>query len=424
MAALGYLFARERGGCYSEPTGHKVDHRGNFRVGIAAAKSRHQFLSQRGLNVRALQERLRCIGAGWIIDCSRAEERRIFGDGAASVEAVAADAGALKNAQAKRASARVGPHFLGRLRLPNGRLCHGKLAARGSRRNAPQIGRHGTNVILGQEAEAIVDNLGHGTARRAPPVGVTMGKIALELRLGPLTDAPFRVGRDVVRLPALNERACEFLPGLQPKQDVSRRMAVSAMAERLDEIGSSIPFSRLIGVGLKAVPGLEQHVPKGHQVALIEGECHVVGRRRVFDRLEAEQIGLDGERVVARHQGVGGIRKGRIEMLSPLANTVVQYPDEFVIAPRADARVLVWGNVGRIDRADHGEFESEAPRKRLAARHRMAGNAVGRAGEIFAASHGISLREACRNTGRVRSLKICKVHALAARESRGIAAAQ
>src|SRR4029077_15863913 len=101
-----------------------------------------------------------------------------------------------------------------------------------------------------------------------------MRKIALKLRVGPLTDSPFRVGGDVVRLPALNERAREFLLGLQSKQDVPRRMAVAAMAERLNEIGSPIPFSRLVGVGPEAVPGLEQHVPKNHQETLIEGERH------------------------------------------------------------------------------------------------------------------------------------------------------
>src|SRR4029078_1191935 len=97
--------------------------------------------------------------------------------------------------------------LLGKLRLPGGRLRHGKLAARGSRRNAAQIGGHGTNVILAQKAEAVVDDLGHRTARRAAPVGVTVSKIALKLRVGPLADAPFRVGGDVVRLPALNERS-------------------------------------------------------------------------------------------------------------------------------------------------------------------------------------------------------------------------
>ena len=89
----------------------------------------------------------------------------------------------------------------------------------------------------------------------------------------------------------------------------------------------------------------------------MNGNAYVVGRRRVFDRLEAEQIGLDGKRIVARHQSVGGIGKGRIETLAVLADPVVQRPDKFVVAPGADARFGVRGEVGRIQRADHGEFE-------------------------------------------------------------------
>ena len=70
-----------------------------------------------------------------------------------------------------------------------------------------------------------------------------------------------------------------------------------------------------------------------------------------------------------------------------------------------------------------GSLKGQAPGKGLAARHRVAGGTVGRAREIFAACHGISLCEACGNAGRVRCLKIGEVHALAARESRGISAA-
>jgi hypothetical protein len=38
----------------------------------------------------------------------------------------------------------------------------------GSRRNAAQIGGHGTNVILAQKAEAVVDDLGHADLSQLP----------------------------------------------------------------------------------------------------------------------------------------------------------------------------------------------------------------------------------------------------------------
>src|SRR5262245_57429014 len=102
---------------------------------------------------------------------------------------------------------------------------------------------------------------------------------------------------DVVGFPALNECTAELAFGVEAEHEVARRMTIAAMTESLDEIGATIPVSRLTLVRPKAIPWLEQRIPEHHQVALIEREGHVVRRRCVAHRLETEQVGLDREYV-------------------------------------------------------------------------------------------------------------------------------
>jgi hypothetical protein len=45
LASLGNLIGRERRGAGSEPAGHKIDDSGDFSVGIAIAKSGHEFFA-------------------------------------------------------------------------------------------------------------------------------------------------------------------------------------------------------------------------------------------------------------------------------------------------------------------------------------------------------------------------------------------
>ena len=59
----------------AEPPSHIIDGGSDFRIGIAIAKSGHEFLAKHRVKVCALQEHLRCIGARWVIDRSHAEIR-------------------------------------------------------------------------------------------------------------------------------------------------------------------------------------------------------------------------------------------------------------------------------------------------------------------------------------------------------------
>src|SRR5215471_14675722 len=107
-------------------------------------------------------------------------------------------------------------------------------------------------------------------------------QITLELLVGPTADAPVKIGGDVVGLPALDNCAGELSFVVQSKQDVARRVAIAAMAKRLDEIGAAIPLRRLVSIRPEAMRWLEQRIPEHHEIALIERKGDVVRRRGVF----------------------------------------------------------------------------------------------------------------------------------------------
>src|SRR3984957_15264703 len=83
-------------------------------------------------------------------------------------------------------------------------------------------------------------------------------------------------------------------------------MAFAAMGKRLDQIGAAVPFRALIGVRLETPVRVEHHRPYADRPALIERKGEGIGNRRCADRLEAEEIGLDGERVSVREISVTG----------------------------------------------------------------------------------------------------------------------
>ena len=69
--------------------------------------------------------------------------------------------------------------------------------------------------------------------------------------------------------------------------------------------------------------------------------------------LRLNGIGLDGKNVAPGHECVGGIWKRGIKVFPALADPLVQGPHKFIIAPIANTRFRVGGNVCRIKRADN-----------------------------------------------------------------------
>src|SRR4029079_1230891 len=195
--------------------------------------------------MRAVDQRLGGVGTCRIVHCSRTDERGIVRDGPHAIELVTANTGPFENAQTRSA-------FVGRSRLSadvarsGWRRRRGKIGAVAMSRHALQVSRYRLDVRAGQMPKAIVDDFGHRAAGRTSVLGMTRRQITLELFVRPAADAPIMIRRDVVSLPALNERSAELALVVEAEHKIARRMSIAAMAERLDEISAAVPIRRLI----------------------------------------------------------------------------------------------------------------------------------------------------------------------------------
>ena len=102
----------------------------------------------------------------------------------------------------------------------------------------------------------LLHGFAHRTRCRTTSLCMSAGQIIRQLAVRPPADTPCRIGSDVVGLPAVDYRTREFPAGTQPEQEIPRRVAFAAMAERLGEISAPIPFRRLARVRLDLCPGL------------------------------------------------------------------------------------------------------------------------------------------------------------------------
>jgi len=161
-------------------------------------------------------------------------------------------------------------------------------------------------------------------------------------------------------------------------------MAFTAVPRPFHQVGAAVPLLGLLRVRLEAFVIEKQQVPQGDAPALVERKADVVLPVRLVHRFQAEQVGLDGEDVLARHQGVGGVRKGRVVVAAIRADALLHGLDELIVGPVADAGFLVRRDVGRVQRAER-HLHRQAAGVGLAAFGDVAGQAVRGAGEVFAA---------------------------------------
>ncbi len=136
---------------------------------------------------------------------------------------------------------------------------------------------------------------------------------------------------------------------------------------------------------------------------------------------QREEIGLDRQHIGVRHIGVGRIGHGGIEPLAVGTDTSVHGCQELSVGIVADARLLVWRDVGGIDGAEW-HVEGEAARKGSAAVCRMTGLAVRGMDEIFAVLHDIRTGKLPRNTAHGACLIIAKRYRRTTRKRGWIAA--
>ena len=217
-------------------------------------------------------------------------------------------------------------------------------------------------------------------------VGAARGKVLLQACAAPAADAGDLVGGDVERPPALQIGAAELAAAFQAEREVARCVALGAVAERGGQIGAPRLLGRQRRIGLEAMVAEEDGVPEGHAPALAERESEARRPGRSADRLQAEEVGFDGQRVGARHGRERGERHRGIEAPTVLADPLPHRPHELIVGVAANARRPVRRDVGRIhgsERQLEGATAGEGP----AAGHGVAGDAVGGRGQILAPRH-------------------------------------
>ena len=175
------------------------------------------------------------------------------------------------------------------------------------------------------------------------------------------------------------------LVGLLGEQQVARRMAGPAMAESRDQVSAAIPFRRLGQIDAEA-PGFEvQGIPQHHRPAHREQQA-VLGRS-VAHRRHRTKIGVD------RHDfGVADFRKRRVgkgrEQMGPVAcDAALHGTAQLRCGPRANARLHIRGDVGRVKGAQRC-IKRHAARERRPARAGVAAHAIARRGQISALLRG------------------------------------
>src|SRR5580698_9122876 len=103
---------------------------------------------------------------------------------------------------------------------------------------------------------------------------------------------------------------------LQSKTQIARRVAFGAVPQCGRQVRTALPLRRFGRIGGETLILEERSIPKSHHPTLIERKGKIV---RAIDRValrQAEQVGLDGEYIVAAQLGVRSVRKRRVQMLA------------------------------------------------------------------------------------------------------------
>src|SRR5271170_3449472 len=98
-----------------------------------------------------------------------------------------------------------------------------------------------------------------------------------KLLRGPASDAAHGIACNVVGSPTLRSPACELASLVHRLHEIARGMAFPAVPCCLHEIGSAVPRWTLFWDRTKALIGVEEGRPEGHQPALIQGKEEGIG---------------------------------------------------------------------------------------------------------------------------------------------------
>ncbi len=255
-----------------------------------------------------------------------------------------------------------------------------------------EINAHGEQILMVEVLGAVVDDLGHAARH-----GVILSATRLQQQREVLRAEGFlQTGAaQIAGIPVLHRTAGEVEPAARPvgaqrfflEEQPARRMAGAAMPQPFDQIRAAVPLRALLGIGFEHRVAHEQPVPDRQRPADGHRPHHIgfaVGRG--VWRHALHEIGIQRVHVLRRDARVRRIRHGRVEVFAARRHTMAHRTVELFEAVVADAVRLVRGDVGGIDRA-HGHDHLQTADKGLAARRRMAGHAITRAGQIRATLH-------------------------------------
>jgi hypothetical protein len=214
------------------------------------------------------------------------------------------------------------------------------------RRDRAQIGDESADILRCQILQAVLDGFCHRSGRGTAALRVGRGEKACKLRIRPGANAKAFVGSDVIGAPAFQGIACELAAAFRPKGQIARGVTFATMAERGGQIGAAVNRGRLCGIGCKAPVAQERQIPKRHAPALVERKDEIVLLIRDALLRQAEQIGLDRERIVAAHGRKRRVREGRIKIVPARRDAAMQRTHEVVVAPIAYAGFAIRRDVG------------------------------------------------------------------------------
>ncbi len=193
-------------------------------------------------------------------------------------------------------------------------------------------------------------------ARHRAAGGVAIGHLPGFEEIGDVLRAPIAkpLLRDV-RHPAL---AFWIWPaGKTPRGDdaakkVTRAVALGAMAEAVDQIGTSVPLSRVRDIRHERLAIHEQQFPDPDIAPDIEGKRHVMIAHLAGQRRQRFQVGEQVADVLDFRMLVRRIGKGREVMKSGRRNPFGYRVDEFSLGPAPDAIDRIGRDVRRVEGAE------------------------------------------------------------------------
>src|SRR5260363_96880 len=193
----------------------------------------------------------------------------------------------------------------------------------------------------------------------------------------------------------VREGAYQFCNGIRPPEkeaffifsakQIDTGMTHTAMSQPFNEISAAIPLRGLRWVGPEFAVGKKQQTPANQQGAEAERKLHFVGAVGLVNGCLGTQVGINRVRISARNAGITWKWKGWIEKTAIFTAPGVHRPVKIFSAPCANAGLIIWRDVRRIQGAEW-RWHRQSAGERLAAARGMACNAIACARQIFTAS--------------------------------------